>query len=76
MKRLQIIRKYMKLSQRDLSEISGVSYRLIQHYEQGFREIDGAGIEILFALADSLQCRISDLIENEELREKLKGSDY
>lgn len=74
--RLQAIRHINKLSQRQLSIKSGVNINVIKAYEQGLRFVDGAGIEILYALATNLNCRISDLIENKELRENLRSDGY
>lgn len=57
------------LSQSQLAEKSGVNVRAIQFYEQGIRNIDGAKLETLVALAFALDCRISDILESDYLKE-------
>lgn len=76
MTKLKEIRTHLQISQSELAELSCVNTRIIQGYEQGYRNIDGAKIETLLKLSQVLQCKISDLIENEELKEELKRSGY
>ena len=59
---LKRIRKYYKLTQRELSEKSGVSLRMIQLYEQKQSDISKAQINIVKGLADALNCKVEDLI--------------
>ena len=47
MKKLQEIRRKNKLSQSNLSKLSGVSFRTIQKYERGELSIDGAKLKKL-----------------------------
>ena len=61
--RLQEIRKARGLSQRQLAEASGVNVRVLQHYEQGFKDINKAAAETVKALADALGVRMEDLLE-------------
>ena len=56
--KLQEIRKSKKLTQKQLSELSGVPLRTIQIYEIGQRNIDGAGLDVLCALALALDVHI------------------
>lgn len=51
------------LSQSGLAEASGVSVRMIQHYEQGFKDINKAAVITVKRLADALGCKIEDIIE-------------
>lgn len=51
------------ISQSGLAESSGVSVRMIQHYEQGFKDINKAAAITVKRLADALGCKIEDLIE-------------
>ncbi len=51
------------LSQRELSELSGVPLRTIQQYEQRQKSINKAQAESLVILAKVLCCDIDDLIE-------------
>ena len=73
MSKLQELRKTKGMSQNDLAIASGVKKRLIQDYEQinntseHRSKIDGAGLDKLVPLALALGCKISDLLESEEL---------
>ena len=60
---LEIRRKDMKLTRKELSEKSGVSIRTIEQYEQGYKDINKANSLILFALSKVLLCQIEDLLE-------------
>ena len=62
--KLQKIRKEAGYSQKELSEKSGVSLRMIQQYEQGAKDINKASVLNLAALAKVLGCRIEDMIES------------
>lgn len=59
-------------SQGDLSKASNISVRSIQHYEHGNRDINGAHLKTLCALADALDCKIIDLLTDEELKKQYK----
>lgn len=69
---LQDIRKQNGFSQSQLAEKSGVGVRMIQHYEQGFKNIDHAKLETICDLADALDCNAWDILNNNELKKKLK----
>ncbi len=60
---LKILRTRVGLSQRQLSEISGVPFRTIQQYEQRQKNINKAQAEYLFMLSSSLYCEPKDLME-------------
>ena len=60
---LQRIRKQANLTQAQLSEISGVSLRSLQDYEQRKKNINKAQAETILMLAQSLCCNMSDLME-------------
>lgn len=62
--KIQEIRKARGLSQRELAEASGVNVRVLQHYEQGFKDINKAAAETVKALADALGVRMEDLLED------------
>ena len=69
MNKLQQLRKNKNLSQNDLANITGLSKRQLQHYEQGSCIIDGAGLDKLVPLALALECKISDILEDSQLIE-------
>ena len=61
---LKQIRESRGLSQKELSDISGVKLRSIQMYEQRVNDIDKAQSQTLFRLSRVLGCSIEDLLEN------------
>lgn len=72
MNNLQKNRLKQGLSQSQLAKISGVPLRTIQNYEGSYRCIDGAKLSALVALSNSLDCKIYDILQDEELAEELK----
>lgn len=63
MSNLKIIRQSNKLSQTQLAELSGVSVRMIQNYEQGNKDINKAQVITVYKLAEALKVSVEDLIE-------------
>ncbi len=70
---LQEKRQAAGLSQSQLAQKSGVNLRMIQHYEQGFRDINGAKLETLLDLSAAIGCSIRDILTNEILKEKCEN---
>lgn len=60
---LKLIRIMSGLSQSKLAEQSGVSVRMIQHYEQGVKDINAAAALTVYRLAQALDCTVEDLLE-------------
>lgn len=56
-------REAIGLSQSQLAEKSGVNVRMIQNYEQGFKDINKAAAITVYQLAEALNCNMEDLIE-------------
>lgn len=63
MSKLKELRTAQGLSQSKLAAASGVNVRLIQDYEQGHKDINGARAITLYQLAKSLNCKMEDLLE-------------
>lgn len=63
---LEFRRQTERLTQKKLAERSGVSIRMIQHYEQGVKDINKAQAITLYKLAQALECTIEDLLEIEK----------
>ena len=59
---LKSLRKLRGLSQKQLSDLSGVKLRSLQGYEQGELDIRNAQADTLYALAKTLDCTIEELI--------------
>ena len=55
-----------------MSEKSDITYRTLESYEQGLRKIDGAKIETLLKISNTLDCPIYEFIEDNILAEKIK----
>ncbi len=70
--KLQEIRKQKKLSQGQLADIAGIPRQVLQKYEMGYRDIDGASLDRLCDIALALDCKIYDIIESETVIQKLK----
>ena len=60
---LKRIRKAYGCTQSELSELSGVSLRSIQMYEQRNKNINKASVDTMYRLAKVLGCTIEDLLE-------------
>ena len=63
MSNLKKIRETVGLSQSKLADKSGVSVRMIQHYEQGVKDINKAHAETVYKLAYTLNCNMEEIIE-------------
>ena len=62
--KLKKLREARGLSQTELAQVSGVSLRSIQVYEQRENDIDKAQSHTLYKLARALNCTIEELLEN------------
>ena len=67
MSNLKTIRESNNLTRKELSDVSGVSLRMIQYYEQGIKDINKTQAITLYKLAQVLNCNIEDLLEIEEV---------
>ena len=76
MQNLQKLRTNNGLSQKQLAELSGINLRVIQHYEQGSRNLNHARIDTIMRLAIALDCKIMDLIDNAEFLELIKKVEF
>ena len=50
-------------SRQELGKLTGISYRLIEAYEQGKNDINKAQVSTLKPIAVALNCKIDDLID-------------
>ena len=67
MKQLAQIRKEKNLTQSQLAKAAGVSFRMIQYYEQGKKDINVASAITLYKIATVLDCKVEDLLELEQI---------
>lgn len=66
MVKLKEVRQAKGLSQSKLAENTGLNVRTLQHYEQGSKVFDHARLDTILKCAIALDCKIEDLIDNEE----------
>ena len=64
---LKEIRESRGMSQQDLAEKTGIPKRMIQAYEQGYRDINGAKLTTLLTFANALNCPIDQIVTDESL---------
>ena len=64
--RLKYWREERGLTQSSLAEKSGVSLRLIQAYEQGYKDINKAQVVTALQLAEALECDVYEIINNRQ----------
>lgn len=70
--KLKVMREMRELTQREIAELSGVSFRMIKDYEQGQRDINGAKLLTLLKLCLALRCRLEDIVDDTETLELLR----
>lgn len=59
---LKSLRESAGLSQKQLALLSEIDVRVLQNYEQGIRNLDGAKLITLLKLCKALNCKIQDII--------------
>lgn len=64
--RLQAVRQAAGLSQSQLAKAAGLSVRMLQNYESGLRDLNGAKLSTLLKLSLALRCKLSDIITDNE----------
>ena len=62
------------LSQRELAELANISKRTLEHYEAGQLIIENALLETLIKLSSVLDCRIEDIIDDENIRSTIRAN--
>ena len=66
MKKLKGVRLAKGLTQKQLADAVGMNIRTLQHYEQGSKIFDHARLDTLLKICLALECKLADIIENEE----------
>ena len=66
---LQKLRKAAGLSQSQLADLAGIKVQVLQQYERGARDINGAKLPTLLKICNALECRLADIITDEETLE-------
>ena len=70
---LQRLRKAAGFSQSQLAKLAGVNVQVLQQYERGARDLNGAKLLTLLKLCNALECGLADIITDKEKREKLSA---
>ena len=65
-------RRKQGLSQRELSDNSSVNYRMIQHYEQEYKDINNANPKTLYKLAIALGVPAYKIVSDKDLIRLMK----
>lgn len=69
---LQRLRKEAGLSQSQLAKLTGLNVQVLQQYERGARDINGAKLVTLLKLCNALRCELAAIITDGETRELLR----
>lgn len=72
---LQRLRKEAGLSQSRLAKLAGLNVQVLQQYERGARDLNGAKLATLLKICNALECRLADILTDEETLELLKTYD-
>lgn len=64
------------LSQSQLADLAGISIGMLRHYENGFKDINGAKLKTLLKICKVLNCGLQDIITDEETLELLDELNY
>lgn len=62
MSKLKEMREAAGMTQKELAEKSGVSLRMVQYYEQGYKDIKKAAGEAVMKLAGAIGCQPADIL--------------
>ena len=63
---LERVRREAKISRKKLSEISGVSFRSLECYEQRKNDLNIANVQTVLALARALNVPMEKILDTEE----------
>lgn len=64
--KLQALRLANGLSQSQLAAAAGINSRVLQNYEQGVRDLNGAKLATLLKLCLALNCKLGDILPDGE----------
>lgn len=68
--KLKILRIQQGMTQKELSNISGVNLKSIASYEQSDMALINASVRSIVCLADCLGCEVEDLINRQYIERK------
>lgn len=70
--KLKQLRQAAGLSQSQFAEKAEMSVRTLQHYEQGSKDFNNARIDTILKACIVLNCKLEDIIDNQEYIALLK----
>lgn len=70
--KLKALRVASGLAQLDVAVRAGLNLRTYQYYEQGSKPIEGAKLETLLKICLALNCKLDEIIEDQNLVEVIK----
>ena len=70
--KLKQLRQAAGLSQSQFAKKAEMSVRTLQHYEQGSKDFNNARIDTIMKACIVLNCRLEDIIDNQDYIELLK----
>ena len=70
---LQRLRKAAGFSQSQLAKLAGVNVQVLQQYERGARDLNGAKLLTLLKLCNALECGLADISTGKAAREQLSA---
>lgn len=59
---LKFMRESKGMTQAELAKKAGVNLRMVQNYEQGFKDINKATVLTVLRLAEALGCDVYDIL--------------
>ena len=65
--KLKEIRVKRGFTQLTVAANANINPRTYQMYEQGYRKIENAGLDIIIPICNILDCRIEDIIDSDDL---------
>lgn len=69
--KLQAARKAAGMSQSQLANAAGISVRILQDYERGGRDLNGAKLVTILKLCNALGCSLRDILSDSDTIEQL-----
>lgn len=70
--KLQNMRMKANMSQSQLASKAEISVRVLQDYERGVRDINGAKLITLLKICNALKCNLQDILTDPATLNKLK----
>ena len=61
-----------ELSQSQLAAAANINPRMLQYYEQGVKDLDGAKLATLLKICLALNCKLEDILPDGETAELLR----